>query len=95
MLPVFTAARAAYLPSLLPLLLPGLRGGEKLYVERAKRQGGKDGKLEREKEEMEAVVDMSRERMKGWEGSSVERRCGDSRWRKRSEEISLERPGRI
>lgn len=55
----------------------------------------RDEKLEREKEEMEAVVDMSRERMKGWEGSSVERRCGDSRWRKRSEEISLERPGRI
>lgn len=39
----------------------------------------RDGKLEREKEEMEAVVDMSRERVKGWEGSSVERRCGDYR----------------
>lgn len=78
MLPVFTTAKVAYLPS---LLLPGERRRWRGETVRAKDEGKiKSGEARRE--EMGTVACVNRERMKRWRwdirrtgGSSVERRC--------------------
>ncbi len=81
MLPVFTAAQGAYLPSLLLLgECMRERGGR---VQQRKREGAKRWEkiklesLKKREEEMGIVASMKREdeRMRG---SSVERRCRDS-----------------
>lgn len=67
MLPVFTAAQGAYLPS---LLLSGERRRERGERGEELKDGGKDrsGGLEKKRGDRRIVGGMSRQRMEGWEG---------------------------